>query len=179
MMGAGVALLSALACTTSKKSNFLFLYADDLSPEALSVLGSQVQIPNLDRLARRGVIFTNTYNPGGHGAICVASRTMLLTGHFLWNAHKLESRLDEELQAGRLWPQYLALAGYDTYMTGKWHVNTDAQKHLRQPFIFNRAECRKRSTPAIIDHLKENLTCGHPVIQHSVDFGKGVNTGVK
>ncbi|MBN2092908.1 sulfatase-like hydrolase/transferase [candidate division KSB1 bacterium] len=131
-MGAGVALLPSLACTTSKKPNFLFLYADDLSHEALSVLGSQAQTPNLDRLARRGVIFTNTYNQGGwHGAICVASRTMLLTGRFLWNAQKLESRLDEELQAGRLWPQYLAQAGYDTYMTGKWHVNTDAKKAFK------------------------------------------------
>jgi choline-sulfatase len=50
---------------------------------------------------------------------------MLLTGRFLWNAHALDPRLDEESASRRMWPQLLEDAGYETYMSGKWHVNVD------------------------------------------------------
>jgi arylsulfatase A-like enzyme len=107
------------------RPNILFLFADDQSHEALSAYGSEVQTPNLDRLVANGVSFANAYNQGAwHGAVCVASRTMLITGRFLWNARRCEQSLDEEVQAGRLWPQYLSAAGYDTYMSGKWHIGT-------------------------------------------------------
>lgn len=109
--------------------NILFLFADDQCSEALSAFGSEVLTPNLDKLVSRGVSFSNAYNQGAwHGAVCVASRTMLITGRFLWDAKRIEPVLNQELQAGRLWPQYLAKAGYDTYMSGKWHVKVDAAK---------------------------------------------------
>ena len=68
------------------RPNFLFIISDDQSWEMLGLLGSQVQTPNLDRLARKGTLFTHAYNMGGwHGAVCVASRTSLNTGRTLWN----------------------------------------------------------------------------------------------
>ena len=83
------------------------------------------ETPNLDRLARRGVTFTHAYNQGGyHGAVCVASRTMLVTGRFLWKAKADEGRLGEYVGENRLWPQLLQQAGYETFFTGKWHVGT-------------------------------------------------------
>ena len=60
--------------------------------------------------------------------VCVASRTMLLTGRFLWDARKIESQVPQECSAGHLWPHYLEHAGYTTYMSGKWHVNCNADK---------------------------------------------------
>jgi hypothetical protein len=106
------------------KPNILFIFADDQCFETLRSMGcDEIQTPNLDRLVGNGVTFTHAYNMGAwHGAVCVASRTMLNTGRFLWIARALEPTLKEETKAGRFWSQYMKQAGYDTYMSGKWHV---------------------------------------------------------
>ena len=118
---------------SSSKPNILFIFADDQCHEALSAFGSQVQTPNLDRLVKNGVTFTNAYNMGAwHGAVCVASRTMLNTGRFLWEAKAIEPHLEVEREAGKLWAQYLASAGYDTYFSGKWHVKVDVAKVFQE-----------------------------------------------
>lgn len=120
-----LALASSVAATSKPESkpNILFLFADDQCHEAIGAYGSEVKTPNLDRLAAGGVSFSNAYNQGAwHGAVCVASRTMFCTGRYLWNARKCESVLKKEAKEGHLWPQYMAKAGYDTYMSGKWHV---------------------------------------------------------
>ncbi len=106
------------------RPNILFLFADDQTYEALHALGcNELQTPNLDRLVRSGTTFTHAYNQGAwHGAVCVASRTMLNTGRFLWHARDLEPNLKQETASGRFWSQYMDRAGYDTYMSGKWHV---------------------------------------------------------
>jgi len=128
------AALLFLACSSGVvlraqegKPNIIFLYADDLSYDALHVSGNpDVQTPNLDRLAQQGTTFTHCFNMGGwHGAVCVASRTMLLTGRAIWHAHELEDSLEVERDAGRFWSEQLRTAGYRTYFTGKWHVKTE------------------------------------------------------
>jgi choline-sulfatase len=65
-----------------EKPNILFIFADDQCFETLRSLGNdEIQTPNLDKLVRGGVTFTHAYNQGAwHGAVCVASRTMLNTG---------------------------------------------------------------------------------------------------
>jgi len=106
------------------KPNILFLYTDDQTFDSIRALGNrEVNTPNLDRLAASGAVFRNCYNQGGwHGAICVASRTMLNTGRFLWDACSLEPNLREEAAQHRFWPQLMRQAGYHTRMTGKWHI---------------------------------------------------------
>ncbi len=106
------------------KPNILFIFADDQCFETLHSLGcDEIHTPNLDRLVNGGVTFTHAYNQGAwHGAVCVASRTMLNTGRFLWNARDLEPNLKQETAASRFWSQYMKQAGYETYMSGKWHV---------------------------------------------------------
>ena len=111
------------------KPNILFIFADDLAFDCVGYSGNQeVKTPNLDRLASRSTNFTHAYNMGSwSGAVCVASRTMLNTGHFIWRANKCVKQLKTEYQPNeRLWSQRMAAAGYDTYMTGKWHVKADA-----------------------------------------------------
>lgn len=112
------------------KPNLLFLFADDQSFETIGALEhTDIETPNLDRLVRTGTTFTHAYNMGGwHGAICVASRTMLNTGRTVWRARELEPHLNDEAAAGRFWPQLLATAGYQTFLSGKWHVSVDATK---------------------------------------------------
>ncbi len=111
------------------KPNVLFIFADDQAFDTINALGyEEVQTPNLDRLVKSGVTFTHAYNQGAwHGAVCVASRTMLNTGRFLWDAQKLEPELKQEQKHGRFWSQYMKSAGYETYMSGKWHVKIDPQ----------------------------------------------------
>ena len=53
---------------------------------------------------------------------------MLNTGRFVWRAHQVVPQLEQERAAGRFWSEYLRQAGYDTYFSGKWHVNVDANK---------------------------------------------------
>lgn len=110
--------------------NILLLFADDQCFDTIAELGnSEVITPNLDRLARQGVAFTNAYNMGGwNGAICVASRTMMNTGRFIWRAHAVDGQLKQEAQAGRMISQMLSEAGYETFVSGKWHVKLDAEK---------------------------------------------------
>ena len=115
---------------TAAPPNILFLLADDQSYETIRALGhTDIDTPHLDRLVERGTTFTQAYNMGSWtGAVCVASRTMLITGRSLWRAQGIYATTDQERQAGRLWPQLMSQAGYRTAMTGKWHIRTDAAK---------------------------------------------------
>jgi len=129
------ALLVALSATSAAaapqdKPNIIFIFSDDQCYETVHAFGHRVvETPNLDRLAEGGITFGQAHNQGSWtGAVCVASRTMLNTGRFLWNAHRVDKRAEQERQAGRFWSEYMKGAGYDTYFTGKWHVKADAEK---------------------------------------------------
>ena len=125
-----VTALHSSIVVAAKRPNVLFIFADDQCFDTINALGNQeVETPNLDRLARQGTTFTHAYNMGSwSGAVCVASRTMLNTGRFVWNANAVHATSEQERQAGRWWSEYLKQAGYRTYMTGKWHCRADANK---------------------------------------------------
>jgi arylsulfatase A-like enzyme len=107
-----------------KKPNILFIFADDQTYEGVHALGNpEVITPNLDKLASSGVTFTHSYNMGGwNGAVCVASRAMMNTGRFVWHARSSEKNYENMKEQGQFWSLLMDSAGYDTYMTGKWHV---------------------------------------------------------
>jgi arylsulfatase A-like enzyme len=96
--------------------NILFLFADDQRADTIAALGNPIiKTPNLDRLVRAGVSFNRAYMQGGmHGATCVPSRAMLLSGRSLF-------RIDEKLQRDETWPEAFRRAGYTPFMSGKWH----------------------------------------------------------
>jgi len=121
--------------------NIVFLFADDQAFETIHALGfDEVHTPNLDRLVHNGTSFTHAYNMGGwNGAICVASRAMIISGSYIWNARdKAQLWAEGDSTAlNQTWPRLLEKKGYDTYMTGKWHVLAPADeifiraKHVR------------------------------------------------
>lgn len=114
------------------KPNFVFLFADDLAFNAIGYQGnSVVHTPNIDRLAKLGTSFSHTYNMGGwNGAICVASRAMIISGQSIWNAEKTTKKWESKDTASinKTWGKLLQNSGYQTYMSGKWHVNLSEKK---------------------------------------------------
>lgn len=108
----------------NKRPNFLFLFTDDQAFSTLNVLNNpEVKTPNMDRLVRRGTTFTHCFNQGAwHGAVCVASRAMLNTGRYVWQCG------GDTCGDYPLWGETLGKAGYDTFMTGKWHNRNKALK---------------------------------------------------
>ncbi len=159
---AAVVLLPAVQthAADDAKPNFLFIFADDQCYETLGSAGNtEIQTPQLDALAKQSLAFTHAYNQGSwSGAVCVASRTMLNTGRFIWHANAVYNSSEKERQAGRFWSEYLKKAGYETYFTGKWHVRAKAEAafdhtgHVRggmprqTPAGYNRPEQGKPDT---------------------------------
>ena len=116
--------------TTEEKPNIVFLFADDQTFESIRALGfDEVYTPNLDRLVNEGTTFTHAYNMGGwNGAICVASRAMIISGSYIWNAQDKSALWSkgDSTALNQTWSRLLQKQGYDTYMTGKWHVQAPA-----------------------------------------------------
>jgi arylsulfatase A-like enzyme len=124
-----VTLPVTVTVAAADKPNVLFLFADDQAFDTVHATGNdQIRTPNIDRLVERGTTFTHAYNQGGwHGAVCVASRTMMVTGRFLWNARKAEGDLKKTwVPQRKLWPQLMADQGYQTFFSGKWHIKVAA-----------------------------------------------------
>ena len=96
--------------------NVVFIFADDQRADTIAALGNPlIKTPNLDRLVRRGVSFSRAYMQGGnHGATCVPSRAMLLSGRSL-------AQIDDKLLKHETWPHAFGAAGYATFASGKWH----------------------------------------------------------
>ena len=70
-----------------KRPNFLFVLVDDQSPFDLKTYDPEsiLETPNIDRLAREGVVFESAYHMGSwSGAVCTPSRHMIMSGRTLW-----------------------------------------------------------------------------------------------
>ena len=119
------------AAAGQERPNFLFLFSDDQTFRALGALGElEVKTPNLDRLAKRGMIFSHCFNQGGwSGAVCIPSRMMLNTGRTVWQSRAPNGQGIAPTAA--LWGETLGQAGYDTFIAGKWHLPEPA---LRRSF---------------------------------------------
>ncbi len=124
------ATILTAAAPAAEKPNIVFIFADDMCFDTIAGLGNpEIQTPNLDALARRGTTFTHAYNMGSwSGAVCVASRTMLNSGRYVWNANAIYKTSENEREQGRWWSEMMKSAGYRTYMTGKWHCTASAEK---------------------------------------------------
>ncbi|UCD76903.1 MAG: sulfatase-like hydrolase/transferase, partial [Phycisphaerales bacterium] len=113
----------------AEQPNILVLFTDDQRFDTVHALGNdEIITPNLDRLVAGGTAFTNTYITGSHhGAVCMPSRAMLLTGRHYFNLPKSVTQ-SWAVPAGQrgdcpfvTFPEQFRQAGYDTFGTGKWH----------------------------------------------------------
>ena len=95
--------------------NIVLILADDLGYSDIGCYGSEIQTPNLDRLAREGLRFTQFYN----NAKCIPTRASLLTGLYP-RSEKAQLAPDMVTVA-----EVLRAAGYQTALSGKWHLGAN------------------------------------------------------
>ncbi|MFT5106000.1 MAG: arylsulfatase A-like enzyme [Verrucomicrobiales bacterium] len=106
----------------AERPNIVFLFADDQRADTIGAHGNpNIQTPNLDRLASGGFSFRRNYCAGSFsGAVCVASRAMLMTGKHWMNLPK-KSPASNWGDSTTL-PSLLATSGgYRPFIIGKWH----------------------------------------------------------
>ena len=124
-------LLGAFTAQANDQPNIILIMADDMGYEALSSNGSEsCKSPNLDKLAAKGVRFTNCFsNP-----ICTPSRVKLMTGQYNVRNYVKFGWLDREQTT---FAHQLKAAGYATAIAGKWQLGRD--KDTPQHFGFEQS----------------------------------------
>jgi len=132
LLGAG-----AFAQAQRRRPNVIAILVDDMGFSDIGCYGGEIPTPNIDRLAARGVRFTQFYNT----ARCSPSRAALLTGLYPHQAGM--GHLDNDVRQGsrgyrgRLVDESVTIAevvqpaGYFTAMSGKWHAG---QPHGTAPW---------------------------------------------
>ena len=164
---------------TSTKPNIIYILADDLGYGELGAYGqTKIETPNIDGLAKAGMLFTQHYS----GApVCAPARAVLLTGQHLghsyvrgndeWNergnvwsykAMLQDSTLEGQrpLKAGTvLLPKILKEAGYSTGMIGKWGLGAPHTESIPTKMGFDYFfgyNCQRQAHTYNPVHLYEN-----------------------
>ena len=117
----GASLVATVAAQEATKPNLLFIFSDDQRWDTIRELGNrEIHTPNLDRLVKSGFRFNNAYCMGSMiGAVCLPSRTMLVTGRSLWNLPDVPRGQTSAPPGVPLLPTVLSEAGYVTFHCGK------------------------------------------------------------
>jgi arylsulfatase A-like enzyme len=112
--------LASAASAAGRRPNILYVFADQLRAHSVGCYGnSEVQTPNLDKLASQGLLFRNTF---ANTPVCCPARANMLTGVYAHRngmiANDLRLRESETTIA-----EILGSAGYRTGFLGKWHLD--------------------------------------------------------
>lgn len=112
------------------RPNIILIMVDDMGYSDLGIYGSEINTPNLDKLAKEGLRLREFYN----NSICAPTRASLLTGQYQHKAGVgyFDVNLGLPAYQGFLNKESLTLGevfrsgGYSTLMSGKWHVGADS-----------------------------------------------------
>jgi len=122
-----VTVLVALGPTAlaADKPNILFIMSDDHTTQAFGIYGSRLAklnpTPNLDKMAREGMVFDSVFC---NNSICTPSRASIITGQYPQTNGVLDlhGKISPERQ---FLPREMKKAGYLTAMIGKWHLKEE------------------------------------------------------
>ncbi len=117
---------------SNSRPNIILIMSDDMGYSDIGCYGSEINTPNLDRMATDGLRFTQFYNT----ARCCPTRASLMTGLYPHQAGVGHMMNDRGLEgyAGNLSSKAVTIAevlgssGYSTYMCGKWHLTPGHDK---------------------------------------------------
>mgnify|MGYP000706951414 CR=1 FL=1 len=151
---------TSYSCTQPfNKPNIIIIYTDDQGYGDVSALNpdAKFQTPNIDRIAKEGVIFTDGHSSDG---VCTPSRYSLMTGRYSWRTSLKRGVLGADgpclIEPGRMTiASLLRNQGYQTAMIGKWHLQMD--------FVGKKGQDRDWSAP-----FKEGP------IEHGFDYFFGI-----
>lgn len=125
-MGAGWLQSKVLAQNSVKQApNIVLIIGDDIGVDDIGCYGNaQVETPNMDRIAKEGLRFTNAYVTTSS---CSPSRCSIISGRYPHNtgAAELHTPLPAEVS---IFPELLKKVGYYTAQAGKWHMGESAKR---------------------------------------------------
>ncbi|MDQ3649150.1 MAG: sulfatase [Acidobacteriota bacterium] len=149
------------AARPGSQLNFIFVLVDDLGWTDLGCYGSRFyETPNIDRLASRGMKFTQAYSAC---TVCSPSRASILTGQYPARLHLTDFIAGHQYPWAKLrvpdWTKYLPLEhrtiaealktrGYATASIGKWHLGSEGYDPLKQGFDLNLAGTNRGQPPS-------------------------------
>ena len=110
---------SSMAAKASRP-NIILIMCDDMGWSDIGCYGGEVQTPTLDRMAREGMRFTQFYN----NAKCTTTRASILTGLYPRGGKGGLLRTNMVTLG-----EAMKLAGYQTSLSGKWHLGSDETTH--------------------------------------------------
>jgi len=118
------------------RPNIIVILADDMGFSDPGCFGGEINTPNINWLAQNGVRFTNFYNTSR----CCPTRASLLTGLYNQEAGIGEMTTDHHEPGYRGYltentvtiAEVLKAAGYQTAMSGKWHVSNTVEQPTKQ-----------------------------------------------
>ncbi len=122
-------LTTSAWCQKTLKPNIVYILADDLGIGDVSSynISSKIQTPNIDKLAKNGVLFTDANTSS---SVCTPTRYGILTGRYNWRS-RLKSGVLYGYDKGLLDPKrpttgsFLQTQDYKTGVVGKWHLGWD------------------------------------------------------